>query len=113
MRFSYKDALVWALLVLIAPVFVAAQGDAKKGKDLYTVKCVACHNPTGIVKPAIEKMFSVKIRPLASKEVQSYSDEQLQRRMVEGNGKMASVEVTYKEAADIIAYLRTMPKEKK
>jgi hypothetical protein len=50
---------------------------------------------------------------LSSKEVLSKSDEQLKKNLVEGNGKMKPVKLADSEAADILAYLRTLAQGKK
>jgi len=113
MRFSLKLALVLALVLSVALLYASGPGDAKKGKELFANKCVTCHGEKGEGKPAIEKMFSVKMRPLSSKEVQGKSDEQLKLSILKGNGKMPPVKLTDSEAADILAYLRTLAQGKK
>jgi cytochrome c len=108
MKFTAKVVLV-LLVVLSLSLFAMAQaGDAKKGKDLYTSKCLTCHGEKGEGKPAIAKMFGVTMLPLASKEVQSKSDADLVKVILEGKGKMKPVTVTKTEATDIVAYLKTL-----
>jgi len=113
MKLSLKLALVLVLVICVSLLFAAGKGDAKKGKEIFTAKCVQCHGEKGEGRPAIEKMFSVKMRPLSSKEVQSKTDEQLQKEVLDGNGKMKPVKLAQAEAADVIAYTRTLAAEKK
>jgi hypothetical protein len=47
---------------------------------------------------------------LGSKEVQSLDDAALKKFIVEGKGKMKPVNLTDPEAADVIAFLRTLKK---
>jgi mono/diheme cytochrome c family protein len=113
MRFSLKLALVLALVLSVALLYASGPGDAKKGKELFANKCTTCHGDKGEGKPTIEKVLNVKMRPLSSKEVLSKSDEQLKKNLVEGNGKMKPVKLADSEAADILAYLRTLAQGKK
>lgn len=113
MKFMSKLALVAILASAVSLLFAAAKGDVKKGQELYTTKCKQCHGDQGKGNPAVEKMFNVKIPQFASKEVQSTSDEQLGKMMLEGKGKMKPVKMTNVEAADVLAYLRSLTQEKK
>jgi mono/diheme cytochrome c family protein len=113
MRSTMKLATALVLILSVAVLCAAGNGDPKKGKELFGTKCVTCHGDNGQGKPSIEKMFNVKMRALASKEVQSKTDEQLQKNILEGNGKMKAVTLTPVEGADVVAYLRTFAAEKK
>jgi mono/diheme cytochrome c family protein len=82
---------------------------APEGKEIFTAKCVSCHGANGEGKAAIAKMFNVTQAPLASKEVQAKTDAQLQAVILKGQGKMKPVAgVTEKQAADVVAFLRTL-----
>ena len=82
---------------------------APEGKELFTAKCAACHGANGEGKAAIAKMYNVTQAPLASKEVQAKTDAQLQAVILKGQGKMKPVAgVTEKQAADVVAFLRTL-----
>jgi mono/diheme cytochrome c family protein len=113
MRFSLKLALVLVLVLSIPLLYASGQGDAKKGKELFTNKCATCHGEKGEGKPQIEQMFKVKMRPLSSKEVLSKGDEQLKKNILAGNGKMPPVKLTDSEAADILAYIHSLAPVKK
>jgi mono/diheme cytochrome c family protein len=82
---------------------------APEGKEIYTAKCAPCHGANGEGKAAIAKMFNVTQAPLASKEVQAKSDDQLKQVILKGQGKMKPVAgVTEKQAADVVAFVRTL-----
>jgi hypothetical protein len=54
------------------------------------------------------KMLNATIPPLASKEVQAKTDAQLQAVILKGQGKMKPIAITEKQAADVIAFVRTL-----
>jgi cytochrome c len=97
-----------ATLALIASAGLSWAG-AAEGKEVYTAKCVACHKANGEGNPAIATMMKVTLPALASKEVQAKTDAQLQAVIIKGQGKMKPVSgVTEKQAADVVAFLRTL-----
>jgi mono/diheme cytochrome c family protein len=101
-----KNTII-ATLTLIASAGLSWAG-APEGKEVYTAKCVSCHGTNGEGKPAIAKMFNVTQAPLASKEVQAKTDAQLTEVILKGKGKMKPVAVTEKQAADVVAFVRTL-----
>jgi mono/diheme cytochrome c family protein len=104
-----KIAFVVAV-VLALPLVAISGGDAEKGKALYGTKCATCHAAGGEGKEAIAKMMKVEMKPLGSKEVQAMKDADLKKVIAEGNGKMKAVKLTDEEAANVIAFLRTLKK---
>jgi cytochrome c len=103
---------VWIiLLVLIVSMwgFAAAKGDAAKGKEVFG-RCAICHGDSGEGKEAIGKAFGVTMPPLSSKAIQSLDDATLKKGIVEGKGKMRPISLSDTEAADVIAFLRTLKK---
>jgi len=104
-----KVGLVLAV-VLALPLVAMSGGDAEKGKALFGTKCATCHAADGEGKPAIAKMMKVEMKPLGSKEVQTKKDAELKKDFTEGNGKMKPVKLTDEEAANVIAFLRTLKK---
>ena len=99
--------------IIATLAFVVSAGlswaGAPEGKEIYTAKCAPCHGANGEGKAAIAKMFNVTQAPLASKEVQAKSDDQLKQVILKGQGKMKPVAgVTEKQAADVVAFVRTL-----
>ncbi len=106
----------YKLTLLLSPVLVASlwgtaaeKGDAAKGKEVFS-RCVVCHGDAGQGKEAIGKMFGVTMPQLGSKDVQAHDDAALKKTILEGKGKMKPVNLTDQEAADVIAFLRTLKK---
>jgi mono/diheme cytochrome c family protein len=100
-------ALVLGFALSLSLIFAAA-GDAKKGKEIFTKSCMNCHGEKGEGKPAIEKMFGVKMKPFASAEVQAKTDDQIKKVIKEGTGKMKPVTLSDADQADVVAYIRTL-----
>jgi cytochrome c2 len=104
--------VVWAILLVLfvcLVCFAEAKGDATKGKEVFR-RCAICHSDSGEGKEAIGKAFGVTMTPLGSKAVQSLDDATLKKGIIEGKGKMTSVSLSDLEAADVIAFLRTLKK---
>ncbi len=103
-------ALTILTLAAASPRMLAA-GDATAGKALFQTTCKTCHGQQGEGNPMIAKALKVTIPVLGSKEVQSKSDDQLKKAVLEGEGKMKPVpNVSAKQAADVIAFVRTLAK---
>jgi mono/diheme cytochrome c family protein len=97
-----------ATLALVVSAGLSWAG-VPEGKEVYTAKCAPCHGANGEGKAAIAKMYNVTQRPLASKEVQARTDEELKQVILKGQGKMKPVAgVTEKQAADVVAFMRTL-----
>jgi mono/diheme cytochrome c family protein len=110
MKYVPKAMLILAMAVSSAPMLAAADADA--GKAVFLKKCATCHGQAGEGKDAMAKMLKVELRHLGSKEVQSRSDAELKKTVVEGTGKMKPVkDIDDKAADDIVAYLRTLAKK--
>jgi mono/diheme cytochrome c family protein len=95
------------VVVLLAAVLLFA-ADAAKGKQVYMARCATCHDRDGKGKEAIGRMFKVTMKPLGSKEVQAAKDQRLQEVILKGTGKMPPVAIAPQEAADVVAFLRTL-----
>lgn len=113
MKFAIKSGLILVMVLSLSLLYAAAPADKEKGKELYAKTCVSCHSETGVAKPAIEKMFAVTMKPLGSKEVQSKTDAELVKNILQPTGKMKPVKLSEAEAADVVAYLRTLTPPKK
>jgi mono/diheme cytochrome c family protein len=101
--------LVCMVITLSWVATTFAAGNAAAGKELFSKKCASCHGTGGEVKETVAKTLKVEMRHLGSKEVQTKSDADLKKNILEGTGKMKPVTgVDDKTADDLVAYLRTM-----
>ena len=115
MKSLMKVAMAMAVAIVVAMVLTLAMpqaalsgGDVEKGKALYAGKCKMCHGPEGEGNPGMAKMLKVEMKHLGSKEVQAMKDADLKKDIADGNGKMKPVKLTDEEAANVIAYIRTL-----
>ncbi len=93
----------------VCAVFVAfgalqAFGAAADGKAVYDAKCKMCHKADG------SGNAGMKMRALGSADVQAKSDADLKKDITTGVGKMKAQSVTDAQAADLVAYIRTLKK---
>lgn len=108
MKFLAVFVLMISMLVCLTPTFGA---DVAGGKELYAKKCASCHGAAGEGKDAVAKMLKVELRDLGSKDVQSKSDTDLAKIIMDGKDKMKPVkDIDAKAAENIVAYLRTLTK---
>lgn len=89
-----------------------AAGDPQAGKAVFEKSCQVCHGPGGQGNAGMAKMLNVAIPALSSSEVQSKSDGDLKKIVLEGSGKMKPVKLSDGQVTDVIAYLRGLPKNK-
>lgn len=99
---------VLAVFLFGAHLALAQGGDAKVGKANYDKQCSTCHGTDGMPKEAVAKMLKVEIPHLGSKEVQSMSDADLHKIILEGYGKMRPQKLADNDAANVVAYVRTL-----
>ena len=105
-----RRMLIWVLLpVFIMPAIILAAGDAEKGKEVYS-RCGFCHGDSGEGKETVAKALGAAMKPLGSKEVQALDDAALKKIIIEGQGKMRPNTISDEDAANVIAFLRTLKK---
>jgi cytochrome c2 len=109
MRLRIVFGLILPAVLVVLWCFAETKGDATKGKEVFR-RCAVCHGDSGEGKEAVGRAFGVTMKPLGSKEIQALDDAALKKNIVEGNGKMRPVKLTDEEAADVIAFLRTLKK---
>jgi mono/diheme cytochrome c family protein len=101
---------ILALVTLFQTSSQAANATAGDGGATYKAKCVACHGADGTGATAAGK--AMKVRNLASAEVQGQTDAQLYDFIAKGKGKMPGYEKTLgaDKCKELVAYVRTLKK---
>ena len=90
----------------------AGAADLANGKAVYAKACQKCHAVDGKGNPNIARMQKVTLRPLGSPEVLAKSDAELIKQSTQGMGKMKPVQLSDKDAQDVVAYIRTFKEQK-
>lgn len=108
---QFRIVVCLFLIVCIVPltVLAAEKGDAAKGKQVFS-RCSVCHGDAGEGKEAIARALGVNMMPFSSKEVQALNDAALKKVITQGKGVMKPVNLSDQEAADVIAFLRSLKK---
>jgi mono/diheme cytochrome c family protein len=96
------------LLAIVAMVFAPLAAFAADGAAVYKAKCASCHGPDGKGETAIGK--SMKLRSLASADVQKTSDADLTKVISDGKGKMPAYKgkLAADEIKALVAFIRTL-----
>jgi mono/diheme cytochrome c family protein len=89
--------------MVFAPLAAFADGAA-----VYKAKCASCHGPDGKGETATGK--AMKLRSLASADVQKTSDADLTKVISDGKGKMPAYKgkLSADEIKALVAYIRTL-----
>src|SRR5438270_13306978 len=95
-------------VVLVA--LLAAPLLADDGAAIFKAKCAMCHGPDGSGQTAVGR--SLKLRNMASTEVQKQSDAELAKIITDGKGKMPAMKgkLTVAEIKALVAHIRTLKK---
>jgi cytochrome c6 len=101
-----------ALLLVVAVAFAFSRWTfaADSGADLYQSKCASCHGAEGKGDTAMGK--AMKVKDLASDEVQKQSDADLTAIVEKGKKPMPGYEgkLTKEQITDVVKYLRALKK---
>jgi cytochrome c6 len=96
-----------AIVVGAAPVFADGTPD---GAAIYKGKCAMCHGPDGKGQTTMGK--SMKLRDLASADVQKQTDQELGDIILNGKGKMPSYKgkLSAEEIKALVGFIRGLKK---
>ncbi|MFZ1131128.1 MAG: cytochrome c [Terriglobales bacterium] len=100
-----RSALALILLALLSTFTVA-----ETGADVYKTRCSACHGATGAGDTMLGR--NLKIRPLASDDVQKQSDDELATVIGKGRNKMPPYDrkLSKDQIAEVVKYIRSLKK---
>jgi mono/diheme cytochrome c family protein len=115
---TMKKALIPALALSALTIAVwpsnSLQADSavfQDAKALYASKCATCHSLDGSGTTATGK--KMKLRDLRSAEVQNQTDDQLEKVIAKGKGKMTGYEKSIgpEKVKQLVAYMRELAKK--
>ena len=108
----WKPALTVAMIVATCSISLSAFAGSIPGDDLYKSKCAACHGPDGVGNTAMGK--ALKLRDLDSADVQKQADDELNRIITKGKGKMPAFDgkIKKEQIGELVGYLRALDKTK-
>ena len=98
--------LVAAVALLLAPALFADAGP--DGAAIYKAKCAMCHGPDGKGQTAMGK--NLHLKDLASEEVQKMKNDEMQKIISDGKGKMPPFKEKLDQASidAVISFIRTL-----
>jgi cytochrome c6 len=104
MNFILKGFFAVLTVALSCSAFTFAEG----GADLFKARCAACHGATGAGDTTMGK--NLKLRDLASADVQKQSDDELTSIITFGKGKMPRYEtrLSREQIGEVVKFIRTL-----
>ena len=99
------------LMLAIGFLLLCAPAQAGTGEDLFKSKCATCHGPDGTAKTTMGTML--KIRDLASDDVQKQTDADLDRTITKGKNKMPAFDGKLKKEQidQLVGFIRQLAKK--
>jgi cytochrome c6 len=108
---SLYGAMTIGAAVLTAIGFLSAPARADNpGEATYKAKCAMCHGPDGRGETTTGK--AMKVKDLASEDIQKQSDAELSDAISKGKGKMPAYKtLTAEQVKDLVGYIRSFAKK--
>ena len=105
-----KRTLILVLAVSIAVLILPRSAAAADGGAVYKAKCAMCHGADGKGETTMGK--NLKLRDLGSAEVQKQTNEELEKIIAGGKGKMPGYKGKVSEADidAVVKFIRTLKK---
>ena len=101
-----------AIVVIALPAIAMAGGADPDAAAIYKAKCAMCHGADGSGNTPTGK--SMKVRDLRSEQVQNMKNEEIEKSIANGKGKMPAYKSKL-SGADIdalVSYIRDLGKKK-
>src|ERR1039457_243802 len=107
---SKSKASLGAAIAMIMALLFSTYAFADSGPDIYKEKCSACHGSNGAGETMLGK--NLKLRSLASAEVQKQSDDDLARIISKGKGRMPPYDrkLSKDQIEGVVKYIRWLKK---
>jgi len=101
---------IFLVVLVISLAFSTTTLAADGAADVYKSKCASCHGPDGKGETAIGK--NMKLKDLASADVQKQSDADLTTVIEKGKKPMPGYEgkLTKEQIDDLVKYIRVLKK---
>jgi len=111
-RLLWTTFAIWIALSICLLATAAANPD-QATKDTFSSSCASCHGQSGRGDTATAK--SLHVPDLSSPAVQTQSNAQLHQAIADGKGNMPPFQssLTPAQIDSLIAYIRTLPKQRK
>jgi cytochrome c6 len=108
---SFVFQTVQKIFLALVIMFVFGASARADGAGDYKAKCAMCHGPDGTGSTATGK--ALKVRDLASPDVQSQTDAQLTEIVANGKNKMPAYKgkLTDEQIKGLVAYIRGLAKK--
>ncbi len=96
------------LALILLPLLLSTYTLAGSGSDTYKAKCSACHGANGAGDTMLGK--NLKLRPLASADVQKESDDELAAIISKGRNRMPPFDgkLSPNQIRDLIKHIRSL-----
>ncbi|MGD0791279.1 MAG: cytochrome c [Terriglobales bacterium] len=110
LRSSKSKAPLGAGLAIILALIFSTYTLADSGSDTYKTKCSACHGANGAGDTMLGK--NLKLRPLASADVQKESDDELATIIGKGRNRMPpfNAKLSKDQIRDVVNHIRSLKK---
>jgi cytochrome c553 len=98
------------LATILLTVLLSISALAENAAETYKTRCWACHGATGAGDTMLGR--NLKLRPLASDEVQKQSDDELATIIGKGRNRMPAFEhkLTKDQIRDLVRHIRSLKK---
>lgn len=105
-----KNVIRVSIVVLAFALIISTAYAADSGADVFKAKCASCHGATGAGDTAMGK--TMKVKDLASPEVQKQSDAEFTDVIAKGKKPMPGYEgkLTNDQIQDVVKYIRSLKK---
>lgn len=105
-----RSVIAMSMLLILVAAPVALAGGGPDAAGLYKSKCAMCHGADGAGQTPTGK--AMKVRSLASPEVQKATDTEMAKIIADGKGKMPAykAKLSAEEITALVGFIRGLKK---